>query len=493
MLRVLAGPNSWRKTERSLFSPSCLAILPDSCAAMSSLSFDTTSTLSQRPETTMNCDQLQVGNHVGSDERCLITSNGVPNGDLSGREVQTGGEQCSHWNASFPIVEPANLERPISQNSSHWRSQKIDRPSPGNPFTIEDLSPNSAGVPIPDLIHPNPRHSPYTVTSYFASDHVPETLSSFGQTETPLSEDRKCLVRGSDWTSDDLVYSCLLQEGQSPGTNSVTTMSDKYTPITNDTFSNLPLSPWPSLTTQVPCDTQRFIATQCRGEVAWNNARLFADIDQQQGHLEQFPSTSDAIHGLPSLGPSIETYVQPSSLLDTYELTCPDLYLTGNTITQQDHSHVQYPSNTFTYQSSLRSDDATDSFFPTGHFSFQPNHVSRMAPWTSDARNALLIEYKHRGLSYKDIKRLGGFKEAESTLREQRVRKPQWHENDVRLLCEAVNVYSDDGRISPYSRRPIPPAKIPWKKVAQYIWNHGGSYHFGNSTCKKKWCEVQGL
>jgi hypothetical protein len=143
-----------------------------------------------------------------------------------------------------------------------------------------------------------------------------------------------------------------------------------------------------------------------------------------------------------------------------------------------------------------------------------------MATWTNDVKNALLIEYKRQGLSYKDIKRIAGFKEAESTLRgrfrtltkskEQRVRKPQWHEKDVslrqyldnwdiansmkvRLLCEAVNLYSEDGRISPYSRRPVPPNKIPWKKVAQYIWNHGGSYHFGNSTCKKKWCEVQGL
>jgi hypothetical protein len=44
-------------------------------------------------------------------------------------------------------------------------------------------------------------------------------------------------------------------------------------------------------------------------------------------------------------------------------------------------------------------------------------------------------------LSYKDIKRLGGFEEAESTLRgrfrtltkskEQRVRKPQWKDKDV--------------------------------------------------------------
>jgi hypothetical protein len=35
--------------------------------------------------------------------------------------------------------------------------------------------------------------------------------------------------------------------------------------------------------------------------------------------------------------------------------------------------------------------------------------------------------------------------------------------------------------------------KIPWKRVADYIWHHGGSYHFGNATCKKKWWEVQGV
>lgn len=59
----------------------------------------------------------------------------------------------------------------------------------------------------------------------------------------------------------------------------------------------------------------------------------------------------------------------------------------------------------------------------------------------SDTRNAFLIECKRRGLSYKDIKRIGGFKEAESTLRgrfrtltkakDQRVRKPKWQERDV--------------------------------------------------------------
>ena len=32
--------------------------------------------------------------------------------------------------------------------------------------------------------------------------------------------------------------------------------------------------------------------------------------------------------------------------------------------------------------------------------------------------------------------------------------------------------------------------KVQWKKVADYIDEQGGSYHFGNSTCKRKWVEV---
>ncbi len=29
--------------------------------------------------------------------------------------------------------------------------------------------------------------------------------------------------------------------------------------------------------------------------------------------------------------------------------------------------------------------------------------------------------------------------------------------------------------------------KIPWKKVGEYIVDNGGSYHFGNTTCRKRW------
>jgi hypothetical protein len=34
--------------------------------------------------------------------------------------------------------------------------------------------------------------------------------------------------------------------------------------------------------------------------------------------------------------------------------------------------------------------------------------------------------------------------------------------------------------------------KVPWKQVAEYVANNGGSYHFGNATCRKRWDELQG-
>jgi hypothetical protein len=33
--------------------------------------------------------------------------------------------------------------------------------------------------------------------------------------------------------------------------------------------------------------------------------------------------------------------------------------------------------------------------------------------------------------------------------------------------------------------------KVPWKEVAEYIVDNGGSYHFGNATCASRWKELQ--
>jgi hypothetical protein len=127
-------------------------------------------------------------------------------------------------------------------------------------------------------------------------------------------------------------------------------------------------------------------------------------------------------------------------------------------ITSQGMATFQcHPSNNLPTYTGLPSTTECNTSFPApGHSAIHPeppqpqteNPAIKASLHYSDARNALLIEWKQAGLSYKDIKRMGGFKEAESTLRgrfrtltkakEHRVRKPKWQERDVsipRIKC----------------------------------------------------------
>jgi hypothetical protein len=60
-------------------------------------------------------------------------------------------------------------------------------------------------------------------------------------------------------------------------------------------------------------------------------------------------------------------------------------------------------------------------------------------------------------------------------------------------LREGVRAFS--GASADISDNDLPSSglqKIAWKKVAGYIFDNGGSYQFGNATCKKKWYEIRG-
>jgi hypothetical protein len=116
-----------------------------------------------------------------------------------------------------------------------------------------------------------------------------------------------------------------------------------------------------------------------------------------------------------------------------------------------------------------------------------------------------LIKSRESGMTYKDIRLKGGFTEAESTLRgrwrtltksrEERVRRPEWSATDVRLLEVAVRMmarpaagaYSRNAPKQVVTEEEWKTAKIPWKQVAEHIVQNGGTYHFGNTTCRKRW------
>ncbi|OBT63533.1 hypothetical protein VE03_07017 [Pseudogymnoascus sp. 23342-1-I1] len=115
-------------------------------------------------------------------------------------------------------------------------------------------------------------------------------------------------------------------------------------------------------------------------------------------------------------------------------------------------------------------------------------------PMTRITKDAFLISSKQAGMSYRAIRQAGNFSEAESTLRgryrtltkqkEERVRKPEWTAGDVALLREAVERFRCCERKGGRRGRG---GKTPWKRVAEYIEGNGGSYRFGNATCRKMW------
>ncbi|KAH8723902.1 hypothetical protein GQ44DRAFT_728205 [Phaeosphaeriaceae sp. PMI808] len=140
-----------------------------------------------------------------------------------------------------------------------------------------------------------------------------------------------------------------------------------------------------------------------------------------------------------------------------------------------------------------------------GQGSFQDrSQVSRSPDLQVEHRSDddILVDGKRDGLTYKEIRKMMHTKCAESTLRgryrsltkarKDRVRKPVWKDIDLRLLQKFVQEELD--RIDESYHHPLnytqQLSKVQWKKVADDIASNGGSYHFGNSTCKRKWVEL---
>ncbi|KAI1655041.1 hypothetical protein F4813DRAFT_398618 [Daldinia decipiens] len=117
---------------------------------------------------------------------------------------------------------------------------------------------------------------------------------------------------------------------------------------------------------------------------------------------------------------------------------------------------------------------------------------TRVVERARSAKDDFLVRSKLAGKTYREIRLEGNFTEAESTLRgrfrtltkdkEARVRKPEWQDNDIRLLKKAVRKLAKGNDIIP--------SKAPWGQVAEYIMDHGGSYQFGGATCHRKWKEL---
>ncbi|KAI2630633.1 hypothetical protein GGR54DRAFT_635240 [Hypoxylon sp. NC1633] len=156
----------------------------------------------------------------------------------------------------------------------------------------------------------------------------------------------------------------------------------------------------------------------------------------------------------------------------------------------QSGSIQQSPRKTRVAQ--LKQESQADASHGEEGSSSHKRGATKAAEGGRSAKDDFLVKSKMAGMTYKEIRRKGNFAEAESTLRgrfrtltkdkEARVRKPEWLDNDIRLLKKAVRKLNR-------GNDPIQ-TKAPWGQVADYIKDHGGSYHFGGATCHKKWKEL---
>lgn len=424
---------------------------------------------------------------------------------------------------------PIHESQSFTSEYSHDLAASVTSES-NTPIKEEGFDPDDLTL---GLFHPVPRYIFST-----AGRNIPLFPDKVGCEATPLFTNCEVpqedlfdhgIVPKIEWTLDDFGTVPFLDE---PSLGGLDTIDDTGIPTMNQTCSPESSLSWSPAGYQASSDMQH---------QGINHNHLFCpsgrdvlntnDQDYQAGTwFDQTAAASDPRTSAPLSNVS-HSYLQQPVPLNPCRPNYTNLTTSQDTTTMnRDHGIFRVTEETFAYHESLfRLNQLTQSrlALDTSHHLRQLVLGNRTFTCPLEARNAFLINSKRLGLSYKDIKRLGEFPEAESTLRgryrtltkskEQRVRKPHWHDKDVscfrtnlnqelmpsqiKLLCEAVNTYSETGKkCCHHSRKPNrrPRAltgspRIPWKKVAQYIMTHGGSYHFGNATCKKKWCEVHGV
>ncbi|GAQ11953.1 hypothetical protein ALT_9274 [Aspergillus lentulus] len=225
------------------------------------------------------------------------------------------------------------------------------------------------------------------------------------------------------------------QNHASPG-SSVATTDGPYTPIAGTCSATTPLH-WSSSGQMMPWEMQS-------PEFEYRNS-YFSQLRHHGGRVEAIPRNAalDACHGLPSVDCSQHYPQQPPFVLHPFT---PREYnstsIKDRSVVDEGHCQLTFTNDELTYPQHRYEivESAHSTIASNGALGRRGRASSRSISCHNEARNAFLIECKRRGLSYKDIKRLGGFEEAESTLRgrfrtltkskEQRVRKPQWKDKD---------------------------------------------------------------
>ncbi|RAL13566.1 uncharacterized protein BO97DRAFT_442235 [Aspergillus homomorphus CBS 101889] len=462
-------------------------------------------------------------------------------------EIDPRSSEDIEMTNTFMIISDSIKEKDVSYWSSYPSasdSRKDEDPSyiiHGLPILAEDFCSYALPLAKRDPLRTNcsqprqPIHTieapPGTIVTFppaTCADDDPIAIAYLDSEDTP----RDNLVAHCDQPSEKL-WSChcggaLLQDPEptnnsitevslskvewSPDHNSATTFDSGFQGAESTSDASSPIT-WPIPEAPATCaahcmDVNRSVgafAAPCLSSTSFScNGDLGSAFDQL---ISMSDHSDDSFQSSP-----VRLSDTPDSLAGVYtgKFGFPQLVLgQGRQISSQGPTDFQSVSTYSQYRDTLTFVPPLPPLLPIDTTTTVDVEALKKPTGASELKNDLLIQYKQRGWSYKAIKEACKFKEAESTLRGRyrtltkpkgsRVRKPQWLEKDIELLCEAVSCLAYGGRQAcPYlcdyrSRSTILPPKVSWKNVARYIYDNGGSYLFGNATCKKKWCEVHSV
>ncbi|KAH8429950.1 uncharacterized protein LDX57_007623 [Aspergillus melleus] len=359
-----------------------------------------------------------------------------------------GTQSPSALRGTSPSVHSVNQNQSFTSEYHPYDPPAIASAEPDVSIKGEEsFDPND---PTVGLFHPVPRPASLFIASRNMAmfpDAFADAKLEFDSTSlfTSPEASNECLfddsvIRRPEWTIDDVETAPLFNE-LSPGRpidtfvdTSLASMNDTCSPDSSLSWSSLGYEANPSM--QQPQQQQALInhnETLCS-----DDPELFTPNDHYD-HInagyDPTATTANDFHGLnglallnsyneshshPYLPPPVPMNINMN--LNPWRHEYTDLASTRNPMPlNRDHEPLFVPADIFAYRESLfRLDQLTR---PHPRFPVETTHLrpqllgKRTFNCPGETRNAFLIECKRRGLSYKDIKRLGGFKEAESTLR----------------------------------------------------------------------------
>lgn len=286
------------------------------------------------------------------------------------------------------------------------------------------------------------------------------SFDAIGSNDDPRTSNNGSLAGNfaSNWDQSPLTQTSNVQPWTGAAFGSYSATADSGLLSTDDPFdfSNVPIAPISPLF-EIPSLLPRRYQETLSQATSLGTPSLSSQLDSPYApFINPMSGNLNAGNSIVSPGPdtSYSSFINPASgnlnmmSSNNVGISGDFLGISSSQVTSSGLTHPTQPTTFFNNdwrfpQSPGNTSIGDDLFDDSLSSSSRPRNRRHGDASHNDARDHLLVELKNQGLSYKEIRARGNFTEAESTLRgryrtltkpkEERVRKPEWTEQDVSL------------------------------------------------------------